>query len=101
MTTAEKEDCEDRAAQPAAKSKQLPLETEVALPQDAEGTTKLESAPDAPLSHGSGGISRRRLIIIVIGLCLSIFLIALDQVLLNSDVHEPNDRLLCQRQLRQ
>ena len=51
-------------------------------PEKAESSLTQKNGPDAIIgsSAGDSGVSHRRLVIIVIGLCLTIFLTALDQV---------------------
>jgi len=59
-----------------------------------EDVTDRETPP--PTTAETLGISYRRLVIIMVGLCLTIFLTALDQVRISKDPN--NDRLLYQQQ---
>ena len=61
-------------------SRTLPPEL-VASPEDAEKQTVSTQATIGNPAAGESGISYKRLVTIMIGLCLTIFLTALDQVL--------------------
>src|SRR5271170_6444339 len=76
----------DRAVELARTgAKELPPEL-VGTPQDVQELGEKIGAAGTTVTEERQGISHRRLLIIVIGLCLTIFLTALDQTIVSTAV---------------